>query len=401
MADNSLKTDLGKALSKGTKLEYMEKLLFMFSSCCVLLVLVSNFILYCYYGLGPRMVGVKGSAFLLTLILVFVAGRTKAYGMCYTILCFLLSIVILPVTFIRAGGFKSGAPVYMIMCFLMCGCHIDRVMRLLTTGVALVFYAMVCFLTLRYPQLVYNLPEEAVVPEIILAFYLCSVAVVFVTSMFLNSCSNAYKKNLRDYEQKTEMRMALLESQVENIEDVKRQRHNMRHHSQIIQSYAEKKDLKGLRRYLQEKQYSDEFYSKKLYCMNMDVNNILTIYSKMAEHKGIIMNIHADVKNPITIDEKEFTNMLSTVVENAINGAESSGKSDKLVTLDIREKGPRLVIRCENTCSDDISSMDQFPGIPGNGIEAIRRTLEDNGGILDYNVDNGKVSCLVIVDAFR
>jgi len=399
VAEGFLKKE--KDANNGTKLEYMEKTLFLFSAFFVLLVLVLNFILYCYFGLGQRMIGVKGSAFGLTLLLLFIANKSRAYGICYTVLCFLLSIVILPVTFIRAGGFHSGAPVYMVLCFLMCGCHIDRVMRLLTLSVALVFYAMVCFLSLRYPQLVYNLPSEAVIPEIILAFYLCAAAIVVSISIFLNFCAKAYSKNLRDYEQKTEMRMALLESQVENIEDVKRQRHNMRHHNQIIKSYAEKKDLKGLRRYLQEKQYSDEFYSKKLYCMNMEVNNILTIYSKMAEHKNIIMSIHADVKNEIKIDEKEFTNMLSTVVENAINGAESSGKEEKLVTLDIREKGPRLVIRCENTCSDDLNSEDQFPGIPGNGIEAIRSTLEANGGILDYRVENGKVFCVVIVDAFR
>ena len=378
----------------------MEEKLFDIAAISSSVIQLLNLIAMFFFRVRPELLIIAGAVLLLSLAISLISYKAKAFRGGYTVLCLLINIILIPCVFIFCGGFHSGRPVYMVLGVVLCGCHPSHRSGQLTAGVAAVVYALLFVLVVLRPDMIHPIPEYAVIPDISGALFIGTVMVMMLTGFYLSFYRNMNEKNMKDYEQKTEMRTALLESQIENIEDVKRLRHNMRHHNSIISEYAEKHDLKGLRNYLREKQYSDEFYSKRLYCMNVSVNNILTIYDRIAQNKGVEMSIDADVKSEAKIDENDLNNMISTVLENAINGALTSGREDKKVRLEIRERGHRLVVNCRNTCSRMLKDMSEYPGFPGTGIEAVERTLDSVGGILDYSIENGEVICRLIVDAF-
>lgn len=378
----------------------MEQKLFVMAFLCSSIVELLNLVVSIVVHAKPEMIIISGAVLLLNAAVTAVSLKLKAYMGGYTFLCLLTNVVMMPCGFLFCGGFRSGGPINMVLGVVLCGCHPNHRSGLFTSGVAAVVDAMIFALVSWKPELIQPLPEYAVIPHIGGALLTGTVMIMMLTGFYLKFYRNLSTKNLRDYEQKTEMRMALLEAQIENIEDVKRLRHNMRHHNSIISQYAEKHDLKGLRNYLREKQYSDEFYSKRLYCMNVEVNNILTIYDHIAQNKGVEMNIRADVKSEVKTDMADLGNMISTVLENAINGAVSSGREEKKVDIELWERGHRLVLNCRNTCVPDLKEMRDYPGFPGPGIEAVERTLDSVGGVLDYRIENGEVLCRLIVDAF-
>jgi len=378
----------------------MEGKLFCIAAFGLLVTELLNLISNIFLNVKADLFITAGVMLAMTLLVSLITIKTEGYSVGYTVMCILINVILLPCAFVFCGGFHSGISVYMIMGFVVSGCHPNRKAGLLCAGLAAAMYALLFALVWWRPDIVQALPEEAIIPDICRAVLLGTVMVVLLTTFYLNSYQSMYARNLKDYEQKTEMRMALLESQVENIEDVKRQRHNMRHHNRIIGEFAEKHDLKGLRKYLREKQYSDEFYSKRLYCMNVEINNILTIYDRLAMNKGVTMTVNADVKSELQMEESELINMISTVLENAINGAVTSNQKEKKIDLEIRERGRRLVLNCKNTCAPNLKEMSEYPGFPGNGIEAVELTLNSVGGILDYSIEKGNVICRLIVDAF-
>ena len=399
MGYQTLKKELGRILNVGSRLSSMEEKLFVLGAVCVFSVELAALILNMDFGPGTGVFGILTAAIAFTMADIVYAYKTERFSLSYTILCLLVNLVLIPLIFVNAGGFRSGMPVYIVLGFVMTGTQLDRKMRLYTAAVSLLVDVVLFVLVLRYPGIVVPIPQETVCSDVIWAVYLCGISTMITMTAFLNSYRVYSDKNRREYEQKTEIRMALLESQVDNIGDIKRQRHNMRHHNQIIMAFAERNDVQGLRRYLREKQYSDEFYTRRLYCHNVMINNILTIYDRIAKKKNVVLDIKTDVSSDLAISEKELTALVSTIVENAINGAEISGSEDRTVELNIHEKGRRLILNCSNPCSPDISGNEKYPGVPGSGIEEIEAILDERGGLLDYRIESGRVSCHMIVDA--
>lgn len=96
--------------------------------------------------------------------------------------------------------------------------------------------------------------------------------------------------------------------------------------------------------------------------------------------------------------EIDIIALLGNLLENALHGCLKSGKEKSCIEIHIRVKGGRLMIVCDNTCSDDLELSDGLPVGKSIGISSILAVCRKYSGNLDYQIENGVCSvCAVLI----
>lgn len=376
----------------------LEKRLFWFVTFAILVVEFLCIIIDALNLINGKIFVLNLSGIVLTAVNGLVASTTKKYSFCYTVLCLILNLILMPVTFVYAGGFNSGMPVFLTLAIIACAVHPSSILRYITAGIALLGYTALFWLVVKNPAMVTPISVKSAQTDIVISVLIAAFAVVGLLSFIVSDMRSIYNSDVREYETRTRMRLELLEAQTENIEEAKHQRKEMRRHNLIITEFAEKGDFEGLLNYLQEKKFVDEKYNKKMiYCMNGTINSVLEIYARQAQKKRIPMDIRTDVTPEIDIPNPDLVTLVSNIVENAITGAENSGNPEKKVFVDIHTRDGKLVIICKNSCNRYLSLSDGYPGHPGIGISIVEKIVRVYGGIMNYTIENGMIQCQLII----
>ena len=90
--------------------------------------------------------------------------------------------------------------------------------------------------------------------------------------------------------------LSQVQSQAKEAELVRRNRHDLRHHYQMLLYYAKRRELDKLTEYLEHQSEQIETITTGRFCENETVNNILKVYHQKAVGQNIIMEIQAAAK---------------------------------------------------------------------------------------------------------
>ncbi len=240
----------------------------------------------------------------------------------------------------------------------------------------------------------WKLPSEYL--PVLLGIFVQSIAtylVVFRTIIYMDKTAEASLM-----EQNTIFLTEQIERLVRAEESARRFRHDIRHHLTNIYECAKSNDCETLLNYLEEcdKDLSDT--ALKNYCMNRTVNNILSAYAGEAEKAGIeyVCEANADAKLPIK--DTDIVAILANMLENAINGCKELGAEKLRIEVFIREKNGKLIIVCNNPCSERLVISDSLPQNKGIGISSIISACEKYGGKIDYTVKDGICSVCAVLE---
>ena len=378
----------------------LETRLFWFVAIASLVIEVIGIVTDLLNGLDFGMTVVNTAAVVITLITIAVSQHSGRIDICYVVLCLILNIAVIPTAFIYGGGFSSGMPCYILLGLVMCAVNPSLKRRILTVGISMAGYAALFVIAAKKPEMIRSISEQVMIRDQIIAVFVSSVSISLMLFLFLRDLGRIHDMNIREYSARKRMRLELLESQADNIEEAKRQRKEMRRHNMIITEYAEKGDFDGLLQYLADKQAVDERYTKKtIYCMNPTINTVLGIYARQAMNKKVPLELKTDVSQDIQIPEPELVSVISNVLESAINGAEQSPVSGRIVIADIHTRNGQLVINCKYSCSPEFNGKKEYAGYGGIGIQIVEKIIMARGGIMDFNVENGVVRCRVVINA--
>lgn len=177
---------------------------------------------------------------------------------------------------------------------------------------------------------------------------------VTYTSLFI-SMKNMVELT-REKQRKThaEFLLAQVQSQAKEAEIVRQNRHDMRHHYQMLLSYAERGDLSKLTAYLQRQTERIEAITTGRFCENETVNNILKVYHQKAAEQDIAMEIRAAAKPGLSATDPDLVAIIANVLENALHGAAKSGSESPFIRVNIKHQAQRFVISCDNSCSKSL-----------------------------------------------
>lgn len=335
------------------------------------------------------------------MVSMIICDKTGNYNLAYIILCVSINMIFLPLCLFTNGGIFSGMPIIMAGATLLNGFSSNRKRGYVMAAVTLIIDAAVLITAVCRPGLVSPINEGMVEFDIIMCFIVVCIGIFAMITLVMNEYRAAILKEKSLAEQKADMRFEMMTAQNENVEAVRRMRHDARHHNAMILELLQNGKYEELKKYMQQKMGDEEQYATVIYCMNSIVNTILSVYTRKAKRAGIETEIKAEVPADIRISEPEMVAMLSNIYENAIHGALASGKEEKKIIISIHPKDSRLVIRCTNTCEDTLELFNGFPGPgPGTGIRSILEASKNYDGELMYGIDHGELICRLVVSMY-
>ena len=261
------------------------------------------------------------------------------------------------------------------------------------------FYTVVLiFLALFITQAIFQIQTPFGVKETVV-FSLVSVAFCITYIAVFNSMKNIVELSKEKQKQiHTELLQAQIDAQAKESEIVKQNRHDMRHHYQMLLSLAKDGKLDEIKDYLIRQNESIETMTTGRFCENETINNILKVYSKKAGENGIKTQIVAAVKPELTIPAPELVQIVANVLENALHGAIESKKANAFINVSIKHKSQRIVLTCENSCIDDLNFLEMPSDMHGIGIHSIITTAEKYNGMYNFTAQNGIFTAKIIID---
>lgn len=229
---------------------------------------------------------------------------------------------------------------------------------------------------------------------ITVSLVMCAVyAVVFSNISYMKKDAEA--ELIRQNAEHFSSRLSVLQ----NAEDINRRlRHDMRHHIDMIVAYAKAGDNSAILSYIGEYRNGISEAAVKQYSLNRTINSILSAYAGRAEENGIGFSVRCNAAKELEVREIDLIALLGNLLENALHGCQESGKENKSIEIHIRLQNGRLIILCNNTCSDDLELVDGLPAKKSIGISSILSVCRKYGGNLDYRIENETCSVCAVLN---
>ena len=98
------------------------------------------------------------------------------------------------------------------------------------------------------------------------------------------------------------------------------------------------------------------------------------------------------------IREIDIIALLGNLLENALHGCQESGKEKPCIEIHIKMQNNRLLIVCNNTCSDKLKLSDRLPVGKSIGISSILSVCQKYDGNLDYKIEDNVCSACAVLN---
>ena len=244
-----------------------------------------------------------------------------------------------------------------------------------------------------FPNLSPRTGKEIIIFLLTLLCFCLTYITVFNSMKNIVALSRQKQKQIR-----TELLQAQVNAQAKEAAVVRQNRHDMRHHYQMLLSFAQNGDLEKITDYLERQTERIETMTTGRLCENETVNNILKVYQQKAAAQNIAMDIRAAAKPNISIPAPELVTVIANVLENALHGAMEAGGDGSFIRVFIKHKAQRLVVRCENSCSSSLKFEDMPEALRGIGIDSIESTADQFGGSCHFSAADGVFCAMIIMN---
>ena len=261
------------------------------------------------------------------------------------------------------------------------------------------FYAVVLsFFALIVAQAVFPIMAPMTGKEIVV--FLLTILAFCITYVSVFASMKNMVELTREKQRKThaELLLSQVQSQAKEAEIVRQNRHDMRHHYQMLLAYAENGEREKLIDYLQRQTERIEHINTGRFCENETVNSILKVYHQKAAEQNIAMEIRAAAKPNLSAAAPDLVAIVANVLENALHGAAASGSKAPFITVNIKHQAERFVVSCDNSCllSLDFEEMPEY--LKGIGIQSITATADKYSGSCLFSAKDGVFRCMVVMD---
>lgn len=302
-----------------------------------------------------------GNSVLYTIAILFIGGAT--YPNAYR---FLLDSVIPPLDLIEDGHLLS---IYFMPLFYIV--------------LQIVFYVLYDTLA-QMNDLVYFVVLVAI-----------NVSIYFIILDILHILSNAAEK-LRMQEELsiTEKLLDLQKSQyaswVDQIEAVRRARHDLKHHIALVQTFLDNNDKEGLQAHVRDFQRTLPETAPMQLCKHMSLNAILLHYYDRAKRDGVKLSLLVEVEQDININPQDLSVIFGNCLENAFEScSRMEPTAEKTVSVMAKPMGKGLAIVIDNTFdgqtvqqNDVFLSSKRDHNKVGIGIASVKLIVKKYGGIV-------------------
>lgn len=199
--------------------------------------------------------------------------------------------------------------------------------------------------------------------------FLDQMMLIFQDSLFVFSIvlgilggiesSRIYKQSLDTLELKNDMKLQTqtieaskekMELMISHYDDIRKQRHDLKHHIRTMSDLLEKKKYIELSTYLSSIENSIPAFSNKKHCENVIVNSTLEYYIETAINKDIEVTANLEIprSNP-HISDSDLSVIFGNLLENAIDSCVILPKGSRYININSQKVGEMLFITMDNS----------------------------------------------------
>ncbi|MBQ1326882.1 MAG: GHKL domain-containing protein [Eubacterium sp.] len=210
--------------------------------------------------------------------------------------------------------------------------------------------------------------------------FLDQMMLIFQDSLFVFSIvlgilggiesSRIYKQSLDTLELKNDMKLQnqtieaskdKLELMITHFDDIRKQRHDLKHHIRTMSDLLEKKRYIELSTYLSSIENSIPAISDKKYCENVIVNSTLEYYIETAINSDIDINTNIEIprSNP-HISDSDLSVIFGNLLENAIDACAVLPKGSRYISIKSQKAGEMLFITMDNSSNGNYLPNGEF-----------------------------------------
>lgn len=175
-------------------------------------------------------------------------------------------------------------------------------------------------------------------------------------------------------------------------------RHDLQHHVAALQKFASQGAWVECQSYINDLSERQHAQAPLRYSDNLVVNAVMAAYLSPAQAHGVNVSWSVAVPETIALRSTELVVLLSNLLSNAVESCDrvqQAGKRDSFVDLILRVEGDKLVVRCKNTASADVSFLATSKidaSHHGFGLPAMRQVVERHKGMLVVDGEEGVVT---------
>lgn len=179
--------------------------------------------------------------------------------------------------------------------------------------------------------------------------------------------------------------------------------HDLRHHLQLINSYALSHDYNSINEYISTIQKNIDVSTTISFCKNDTINLILSAFNAKAKNENIRLIVKGNLSNDIGIPETDFCVLISNAIENAIKATKQVSNRLKEVKVSFYTKNNQIFLEVRNPYEGEIIFENGIPKTTnqevghGIGTKSISLIVEKHGGIYNFETAMGEFILHVII----
>lgn len=188
----------------------------------------------------------------------------------------------------------------------------------------------------------------------------------------------------------------------ENEKEIRRLKHDIRKHLDIVYSLVKNGDTDTALTHLSDiknKNYSDTFV---VYTQNQTIDSIINIEIKKAKLKNINFKIDMELGHDITVSSSNITTILFNILDNAIEAADKSEAKEVslhihsdagMIKFIVKNSTVKGLLFDPNNCKTDKENSSEH----GYGIKSVKKAVKDMNGIIKYSNENDNVIVFISI----
>lgn len=268
---------------------------------------------------------------------------------------------------------------------------------------AVIMYVLMSLLS-AYPTPIADRIED--VPLAMLMVAVMELTVIIIIRL-LYSTLIAKEQQLREENLKNRCLMAEQQYALisENIEQVRKLRHDMKHHMNIVHGLLDSQRYDELQNYLDDYQSDLSALDTELplYTRNQTVNILAGYYVQRANAEGIQTDFSIRLPEELPIDQTQLTVLLGNLWQNALEACQELPQdSDRWIKTSISLYQGKFMLQCANSAahvlqSEDGTFLSTKGSGHGNGLAGIEDITSLYNGFCEFDFDGQVFSTSVVL----
>lgn len=226
---------------------------------------------------------------------------------------------------------------------------------------------------------------------------LLALSVMYITDLLRDQRKKAeLEGELRIRDQILSYQKSRLEMLISMSDEIRKQRHDLRHHLHVIDDMIEKKHLSEAKSYISNVTDTIPTYPTKEWCKNSVVNSTIGYYAQLAEDAHIRLDVFVELPafNP-NISDISLCVIFGNLLENAIEACHVMRPESRYIKLCSKVNGAMLFISMDNSFNGVVHIKDgEFLSSkrqgPVTGLHSVRSLAESHDGSAEFKTTENR-----------